>query len=138
MVSWCLRPVRRRGRGPAPGFTPACSARPPAAIICTTTGEPWRGMACLKKQTWGYHGIVVINGIILYNGMSISTIFHDHYLDIGEWYNGIMEVYTSGLLYGRFILVRSQPLPGPNPPVHPLRSTNHLEDCHPEASMGLD
>lgn len=25
-----------------PGFTPACSARPPAAIICTTTGLPWR------------------------------------------------------------------------------------------------
>ena len=24
----------------APGFTPACSARPPAAIICTTTGLP--------------------------------------------------------------------------------------------------
>lgn len=44
MVSWCLRPVSPwyRGRGPAPGFTPACSARPPAAIICTTTGEPWR------------------------------------------------------------------------------------------------
>ena len=34
--------------------------------------------------------------------MSVSIIFHDHYLDIGEWYNGIMEVYTSGLRYGHF------------------------------------